>query len=177
MCGALVTMKRRPAFDGSNQERALRGLLAWSRRALRTRSGKTLKDLAVELSVSPATLARYLNGTTPLGSEQFAPFAHAFETTEAALIAACFPVMALNADVDGDPSWDFLAELTRVWRPELGDMTPTYEALRSADQPTQRAVIAAILDSAQHERSLAAPGQQPRPPSGERAEYRYGRTG
>lgn len=86
-------MKHRPSFDGTHQERALRSLLSWSQRALRTRSGKTLKDLADELDIAPATLARYLNGTTPLGSHQFAAFARAFETTEAELIAACFPVL------------------------------------------------------------------------------------
>jgi transcriptional regulator with XRE-family HTH domain len=94
-------MKRRVEFDGTHQARALRGLLSWSQRALRTKSGKTLKDLAGELSMSPATLARYLNGTQPLGSEHFARFAEAFETSEAELIAACFP--ALDAQVAPPP--------------------------------------------------------------------------
>jgi transcriptional regulator with XRE-family HTH domain len=103
-------MKHRAEFDGTHQKRALRALLSWEDRALRTTSGKTLKDLAKELAISPATLARYLNGTTPLGSDQFAPFAAAFETTEADLIAACFPSATL-APANPDPDWDLHAEL------------------------------------------------------------------
>jgi transcriptional regulator with XRE-family HTH domain len=106
-------MKHRAEFDGTHQRRALRALLSWEDRALRTKSGKTLKDLARELAISPATLARYLNGTTPLGSDQFAPFAAAFETTEAALIAACFPSATL-APANPDPDWDLHAELQRL---------------------------------------------------------------
>lgn len=86
-------MTRRATFDGAHQEQALRRLLTWSRRALRTRSGKGLRDVAAELGMSPASLARYLNGSVPLSSEQFAPFAAAFETTEAELIAACLPAV------------------------------------------------------------------------------------
>jgi transcriptional regulator with XRE-family HTH domain len=110
-------MTHRAEFDGSHQKRALRSLLVWQDRALRTRSGKTLKDLAEELAISPATLARYLNGTTPLGSDQFAAFARAFETTEAELIARCFPgtmLTSMPADPEADPDWDFRATLAAL---------------------------------------------------------------
>jgi transcriptional regulator with XRE-family HTH domain len=107
-------MQHRSRFDGSHQRRALRALLSWEDRALRTKSGKTLKDLAGELAISPATLARYMSGTTPLGSEQFATFARAFETTEAALIAACFPDAALAPSLPTEPGWDLRAELDRL---------------------------------------------------------------
>lgn len=138
---------RRVEFDGTHQERALRGLLSWSQRALRTKSGKTLKDLAEELAISPATLARYLNGTTPLGSHQFAPFARAFETTEAELVAACFPSVAEPTLMDAapasepEPAWDFRAELERVYGERLDVVEQAMRDFGDMDTETQRLVI------------------------------------
>lgn len=137
-------MKRRPAFDGTNQSRALRGLLSWSQRSLRTRSGKTLKDLAEELAMAPATLARYLNGTTPLSSEQFAAFAAAFETTEPALIAACFP--SLTA-VEPDAPWSMRAAL-RGHIPE-DDIDGFVERYAGRPIEDQQAAAARIIASFQ----------------------------
>lgn len=143
-------MKHRPAFDGTHQERALRSLLSWSQRALRTRSGKTLRDLADELSIAPATLARYLNGTTPLSSEQFAPFARAFETTEAELIAACFPVVAASQpqqqDIVVPPGWT-LREALRCAIPE-GDIDGLVADWEHLPLENQFTAVPAILHAA-----------------------------
>jgi transcriptional regulator with XRE-family HTH domain len=90
-------MRQRAPFDGVHQRQALRGLLAWSDGALRTRSGKKLPAIAKELGISRATLDRYLSGKTPLSSDQFGPFASAFETDRDELLRACFPVLAAGA--------------------------------------------------------------------------------
>lgn len=116
-------MTRRVTFDGSRQEQALRSLLVWSRRALRTRSGKTLKQIGAELGMSPATIARYLKGKTPLCSDQFGPFAAAFETTEAALIHAC---LATNPVAPADDGWTIRRALEAAGLP--ADLVDRIEA-------------------------------------------------
>lgn len=80
-------------FDGSSQERALRGLLERGPGGLHTRSGRSLTDVAQQLGLSYPTLWRYISGQVPLRSDQFGPFAQAFETDEDVLIRACLPAV------------------------------------------------------------------------------------
>jgi hypothetical protein len=125
--------------------------------------------------MAPATLARYLNGTTPLGSEQFEGFAMAFETTEAALIAACFPVM--TGDMPDDPTWDFRAELHRAWPHDAAFADQTYQEHANAPQFAQRAVVDALRRLATRDQDMLIQEGGQRRVAEDRAEYRFTRTG
>lgn len=116
-------MSRRGVFDGKRQEEALRALLIREPDGLKTRDGKTLTELAQDVGLSYGQLWRYISGGLPLRSDQFAVFAHAFGTTEAELIRACFPSVATDdaaimrrlleaAGVDEERIRDAVAEVT-----------------------------------------------------------------
>jgi transcriptional regulator with XRE-family HTH domain len=163
-------MPRRAPFDGSNQEKALRGLLAWSDRALRTKSGKTLKVIAEELSISPATLARYMSGDTPLRSDQFAPFAEAFETNETDLIRACFPLVKVQPTAQ-----------THEWRAELlesGFSTVETDELlersKSLDSAARDGFLSREIYVRHHPEARHAPGKMNTKAGQKRSDRRVG---
>jgi transcriptional regulator with XRE-family HTH domain len=115
-------MSRRGVFDGGRQEEALRALLVREPDGLKTRSGKTLTEVAQEVGLSYGQLWRYISGGLPLRSDQFPAFAQALETTEGELVRSCFPAVVKDdttilralleaADIDGDRVRDALAEV------------------------------------------------------------------
>lgn len=107
--GGRARMARRTGFDGTQQSEALRSLLKKEGSHLETtKDGRTLTELAYDLGISYVQLWRYLNGDLPLRSDQFAPFAAAFGTTEDALLRLCFPVLKPSQ------SRDWRAELIRL---------------------------------------------------------------
>jgi len=145
-------MTHRANFDGTGQERALRGLLHWQRGVgLVTAEGKTLRDLERELGVSQHTLNRYLSGRTAISLANLPAFAAAFCVSPEDLAMAM-----LDEPEDVLGPFDFEAELARVLPDSPRRRARIRERAKGTSQRVQRILIASLEE--------VVSGQRPPPP-------------
>jgi transcriptional regulator with XRE-family HTH domain len=140
-----VMAEQRP-FDGTQQAKGLKSFLVFEGGKYYSRSGRTLTDIAGDLGLSYGTVWKYVNGYTPLGSEQFADFARAFETDVPELLRACFPALRA-AERASDPSqtWDAREEMRNRNVPE-DRIKQEWEAICDYPERDQRERVEVVLE-------------------------------
>jgi transcriptional regulator with XRE-family HTH domain len=158
-------MARQNPFDGTQQAAGLRSFLVRTGREFRSRSGRTLTDMAGDLGMAYGTLWKYIDGRTPLGFEQTAEFARVFETTEPELLRACFASLAAVAPADATSrTYDARAEMRSRNVPE-DRIAEEWESIYDWPEADQRAHVDAVAEEFNQEErgdDGASPRQQKR---------------